>query len=337
MRLFLPIVFLAVTACGAPPIPTHVVDPPAPASTADATAERDTNPADPATETPADEGQVGVLVMAHGGSEAWNQDVLEAARGIGSDLPVSVAFGMANRSTMSTALDELRGKGVQRVAVVRLFLAGASFRDQTLYYLGLSDAPPEHFLLMGPGAREPGARDPIDHGLDIATHADGLLVSGEARTILFDRANLLARDRAGESVLLLAHGMGDDDENEAVLDAMRPVADELTRSGFAAARVATLREDWEEARAVAERDIREFVESEGRAGRRVIVVPARLSGFGPYADVLSGLDYEPAAGLLPHPAVEAWLRSTAARVACSAGWGAEIGPCRTAAPRPQAH
>lgn len=60
--------------------------------------------------------------------------------------------------------------------------------------------------------------------------------------------------------------------------------------------------------------------AEAALGRRVIVVPMRVAGFGPYADVLEGLEYTAAEGLLPHPLATSWVRETAARVACRSGW-----------------
>jgi peroxiredoxin len=77
----------------------------------------------------------------------------------------------------------------------------------------------------------------------------------------------------------------------------------------------TLREDWPEKRAVAEREIRAFVSRARAEGGRAIVVPFRVQGFGPYARVLAGLEYAAdGRGLLPHPAVAEWIRVTADRL-----------------------
>ena len=55
--------------------------------------------------------------------------------------------------------------------------------------------------------------------------------------------------------------------------------------------------------------IRRFVSSESEEGRTVIVIPFRLSGFGPYAQVLEGLPYRAdGRGLIPHPAITDWIR-----------------------------
>jgi len=73
-------------------------------------------------------------------------------------------------------------------------------------------------------------------------------------------------------------------------------------------RVATLREDWPEKREPAAAAVRQFVESANRDGRTPVVIPYRVFGFGPYAEVLEGLDYRAdERGLIPHPAVARWI------------------------------
>lgn len=272
--------------------------------------------------------------MAHGGGAVWDDAVRAAAASIDGQVPTEVALGMANRATLSDGLARLAARGVGRVAVVRLFLSGSSFREQTLYYLGLSEEAPERFLLMGPGSSDPDARDPIPHGLALATHTHGLLTSTQARAILGDRARSESRNAARESVLFIAHGMGDEDENRQVLGALETAAGLLAGEGFARLHSITLREDWPEAREEAEHQIRAFVDGERAAGHEVIVIPARLFGFGPYAEVLGERVYRAGDGLLPHPAISDWIRETATSVACDSGWGPTLDPCPVVASNP---
>ena len=258
---------------------------------------------------PSDGGH-GVLIMAHGGGEEWNRTVIEAAEGARHEGPVVIAFGMAHAVSMQQGVDTLDELGADRVSVVRLFVSGESFRTDTRYLLGLSDQEPEL----------PWVKAPLDHDLTIATHDHGLMGSPEVSDILLTRALDLSEDPSGESVLLIAHGMGDEGENNRVLDNMRTAAERIAAEGFREVEVATLREDWEEARVAAEAGIRSFVASRTGKGRRVLVLPYRLSGFGPYAKVLEGLDYVAGDGLLPHDAISRWIESTAAGVACDSGW-----------------
>jgi hypothetical protein len=121
--------------------------------------------------------------------------------------------------------------------------------------------------------------------------------------------------------------MGDDDEDREVVEAMRVIASDLEEAGFSEAVAATLREDWADARADAEQRIRTWVERAAADDATVLVIPMRLSGFGPYAEVLSGLDYVAAESLLPHTEIGAWIRATALQVACENGWTELPGHC----------
>ena len=127
--------------------------------------------------------------------------------------------------------------------------------------------------------------------------------------VLARRALALSRDPARENVLILAHGPGDDAENERWLYHLDARAEIVRRAApFDTVRVETLREDWPEKREFAEKRIRAFVEQSVQQGRRVLVVPFRVQGFGPYAEVLKGLDYvSDGQGLVPHPFVTQWI------------------------------
>jgi hypothetical protein len=261
--------------------------------------------------------------MAHGGTADWNVSVERIAAAVSERAPTVVAFGMADRGRLETALDSLRSLGVRDVSVVRLFISGSSFRLRTRYLLGLTDSLPPRMAVDGEGMPPP---DPIRHGLRVATHSDGLMDSDEVMSILADRALGVSSATEGERVLLLAHGMAREEDNDEVLARMAGVESRLRRAGFAAVRSSTLREDWPDARARAEAEVRGFVEDGAGAGR-VIVVPFRLSGFGPYDSVLSGLDYVPTEGLIPDARIGAWVVERAAAIACGRGWEHPLGPC----------
>ena len=127
------------------------------------------------------------------------------------------------------------------------------------------------------------------------------------------RAGTLSVNPEQEDVLILAHGPEDDAENERWLQAIDQRA-ELVRDGlpFHEVNVMSLREDWEAKREVAEREVRSYVAKAQAEGRRAIVIPYRVHGFGPYEDVLEGLDYvADGAGLIPHPAVSRWIAEQA--------------------------
>ena len=116
---------------------------------------------------------------------------------------------------------------------------------------------------------------------------------------------------------------------------MTRAASELQARGYADVQIATLREDWADKRVEAEEQIRDYVKSQA-AQRSVLVLPMRLSGFGPYADVLEGLEYAAGDGLLPHADIGRWVLETANDVTCASGWGSINGACpvMTAEPSP---
>jgi sirohydrochlorin ferrochelatase len=85
----------------------------------------------------------GVLVMAHGGGAQWNKAVLESVQSLHDGTPVEVAFGMADACSVQTAVRKLEADGVQRVVVVRLFVSGESFLEETQKILGVKPGTPE--------------------------------------------------------------------------------------------------------------------------------------------------------------------------------------------------
>lgn len=157
-----------------------------------------------------------------------------------------------------------------------------------------------------------GPPEPIRSTARFLVSREGVSESRLVDDILVSRATALSRDPRQESVLILAHGPGDDDENRRWLSNMERRVQRIRESGrFRDVRCETLREDWPEKRVDAERRIREYVSESGRNGR-VIVIPFRIAGFGPYAEILNGLDYvSDGRGFCPHPNMTSWIAQTA--------------------------
>jgi hypothetical protein len=77
--------------------------------------------------------------------------------------------------------------------------------------------------------------------------------------------------------------------------------------------IESLREDWPDKREAAEQRIRAIVSEGNQNGGCVIVVPFRISGFGPYRAVLKDLNYvADERGFLPHENITRWIEQTAA-------------------------
>ncbi|MCO6496872.1 MAG: hypothetical protein J5I50_04320 [Chitinophagaceae bacterium] len=82
----------------------------------------------------------GVMIMAHGGSQQWNDLVVNASQPLTGKYPVAYAWGMGDPVTLQKAIDELESKGVTRIIAVPLFISSHSMViRQTEFLLGLRD------------------------------------------------------------------------------------------------------------------------------------------------------------------------------------------------------
>ncbi len=286
---------------------------------------------------------VGLLIMAHGGDAQWNRAVKDAVAPLEEVCPVVVAYGMAQREPLRKGILRLEAQGVQKIAVVRLFVDGRSFLSQTEYLLGVRVEPPPFFLhhdsehhhqamsrdavRLLRGAEIP---PPIEVESQVVLSAAGLLDSRLAGGVLLDRVRALSESPAAESVLVIGHGVESDDRDRYWKERMEKLTQGLKVLGrFRAVRVETLREDWEAKRRMAEERIRDFVSKQSRQGR-VLVVPFRVFGFGPYGKVLEGLDYRAEGkGLLPHRNVTRWLQEQARDCFLRAGWSSPFPSIRS--------
>lgn len=302
--------------------------------------------------------RTGVLVMAHGGDQQWNAEVEATVAPLRADHPTEIAFGMAVPSTIEAAVRKLEASGTQRIVVVRMFVSGDSFLEPTEYILGLRDSLPAEVrevqvqskqeqvgradgfhcdhAAMAADAPQSGSRvgSPAGGGHEhhhmeaprrirasarFVLSRRGVAESPLVDQILVDRVRALSRDPGSESVLILGHGPGDDAENDHWLTLMRERAGRLGEIGrFRNILCETLREDWPEKRAGTEKRIRQFVTVANRDGGHAIVVPFRVSGFGPYKEVLAGLEYvADGRGFCPHPGMTRWVREAVDEVLSS--------------------
>jgi sirohydrochlorin ferrochelatase len=260
-------------------------------------------------------GDFGVLVMAHGGTEEWNAEVRDAVASVERRYPVEIAFGMAAADSLQEAVARLEARGARRIGVVRLFVSGESWREETRQILGLSAGAPD-------AARSSEAHPSHGHSMGFwrietsstfAMTREGLSDAPEMGRVLAARARALSEEPGRESVLVLAHGPADDAENRRWIAAISERTEEIRKElPFRRVAVMTLREDWEEKRVEAEEGIRRFVDEAGRDGGRCLVIPFRVFGFGPYAEILGDGPYvADGRGLLPHPLVGEWIERQA--------------------------
>ena len=265
----------------------------------------------------------GLLLMAHGGTEEWNEAVQNATTEISDKYPVEIAFGMADAGSIEESVRRLEGLGVEDVGVVRMFVSGESWYERTQQILGIlegapskgaNETPPNTFMPMGFWKIE----------TDIKFHLseDGLADATEMDEVIVSRIKGLMRQPEREVAIVIAHGTGSDEEDSRWVKKItqRTETAKLTL-GLRDIKVFTLREDWFAKRGEAESNIRTYMESVINDGLNPLVIPFRVHGFGPYARVLEGLDYRAdKLGLLPHENVNLWvanqlelLRQTAQR------------------------
>jgi sirohydrochlorin ferrochelatase len=269
----------------------------------------------------------GVLVMAHGGIDEWEQGVLDTVSPLQEKYPLEVAFGMADAYSLQEAVIRLEDQGVNDIAVVRLFISGESWYERTSQILGLQEGAPDrpapsstsehHSHHDGHG----GMTEAPTHRMefwqlqsqsDFVLSDEGLADAEEMTQVLLARAQNLSENPALEDILILAHGPENDEENIRWIEAITERAQPVLEHGFNRVKVTSLREDWQEKRVAAEQQIREFVSTASAEGRTAIVIPYRVHGFGPYAEVLEGLDYKAdEQGLIPHKGVSDWIDSQA--------------------------
>jgi sirohydrochlorin ferrochelatase len=271
--------------------------------------------------------RAGVLLLAHGGSKAWNDHVSALAAKVDGTLPTEVAFGMASRAAIQEAVDRLAARGVTRITAVPLFVSShSSVITSTEYLLGLrAEAPPELAIFArmthgGGGGHDahaahaapadPAARVtlPVPVRMTKALDADAAVSD-----VLITRAREISRDPAREAIVLVAHGPVRDEENRLWLRDLAVHVDRLKQAvPFASVEALTVRDDAPAPiRDAATAELRAVVSRQIGEGRRVLIVPVLLSFGGIEAGIrkrLEGLDYTMATkGLIPDDRFIAWV------------------------------
>jgi CbiX len=248
----------------------------------------------------------GILLLAHGGSNDWNNEVNKLARATDKTFPTEVAFGMATKSNMEAAIHRLVTRGAGEIIAVPLFVSShSSVVSSSQYLLGLiSEAPPDlaKFARMshGHGAEHHSAHNsdptkPID--LPVPLRMTSALGRHQlVARILLARAQSISREPREETVVLLAHGPVTDEENAKWLADMSSLAEQMKSNGpFRDIRFMTVRDDAPAPiRDQATAELRKLIESVKAERRRALVVPLLLSYGGIERGVkkrLEGLEY----------------------------------------------
>ena len=279
----------------------------------------------------------GILLLAHGGSAEWNARVTELAATVNARRPTEIAFGMATRATIQSAIDKLVARGVTEIVAVPLFVSSwSSVITSSEYLLGLRTEAPAALAVYAKMNHAPAASSPAP-----AAGHEGHSSSPDGTTpirspvpvrmtpalndhpvvadILTSRARAISRDQAGEALLVVAHGPNEDADNARWLADMRVIAQRIGQTErFGAIEYLTLRDDAPKpVRDAVTAQLRSLVQRELSAGRRVLIVPLLISFGGiekGLRERLNGLSYTLAdAALMPDDRMAGWVLAMADR------------------------
>ena len=279
----------------------------------------------------------GILLLAHGGSAEWNSRVTALAATVNATRPTEVAFGMAARASIQSAIEKLAARGVTEIIAVPLFVSSwSSVIASTEYLLGLRPEAPAalaNFATMNhPPAGTAGTAASAHEHHTAATDGTVPVKSSVpvrmtpalndhpiVADILISRARAISRDPANEALIIVAHGPNEEDDNRRWLADIGSLAARIRQTErFASIAYLTLRDDGPKpVRDAATAELRALVERELAAGRQVLIVPLLISFGGierGLRERLDGLTYRMTeAGLMPDDRLATWVLSVAER------------------------
>lgn len=257
------------------------------------------------------ENDLGVLVLAHGGSAQWNKAVKVAVKGAQLPYPTRVYFGMGMSQDEAKQLEKelraLEAKDVHSIVAIPLLISSYSeVYRQWRYLLGVDVKPG---FINNP-------LFPLEHRTPIRFTEplnDDVLVAD----ILVDRAQQISQHPDKESVLIVAHGPNDDFDNTRWMDTLKALSTKVSsRGGFKSVEGLTLRDDAPaEVRGQAVQSLRNRVETINRENGRALVIPLLLAPGGIEQKIrieLKGLEYvSNLNALLPDSRISQWIRNRA--------------------------
>ncbi|MFQ5776374.1 MAG: sirohydrochlorin chelatase [Terriglobia bacterium] len=252
--------------------------------------------------------QDALLVVAHGSrSPEWNERVVDLVSQVRWGGPVGVAFLM--QAPPERALDQvavqLDQTGVDRIIVVPLLVSSFSGHyEEIRYYVGQREDAPGH---VNYAPLKTQAELVLTSGMD-----DHPLIS----QILLDQIKHLSTESANETVVLVAHGPNEEEDNQRWVERLTRHGERIREAlRLRRVEVMTLRDDAPKpVRNAATEQLRGTIERAAAAGR-VLVVPVLISvGYlqRQIHERLEGLDYVMSErGLSDHPLAAEWIRQQA--------------------------
>ena len=249
--------------------------------------------------------QLGVLVVAHGSTAAWNTNVEAVVTIIQQHMPSKAAYLMgAKNRTPQEAYDELVAAGVQRIVVVPLLVSSYSLHYEQVRFIGR--------LRDEYSGSERMELTPLHGPADVVGVTPALDVDPILAGILSDRARALSRDPSTESLVIVAHGPNGAADADRWMDVIRELGVQIqSLVPFKEVDVRLLRDDAPtpvKEQALAE--LRHSVANRAASGRVVVVplllgpgrlVEALLHGSEQIADLPVPVAESPGAVRIGHP------------------------------------
>lgn len=274
--------------------------------------------------------ETGVLLLAHGGKQNWNEEVMKVAAVVNETMPIEVAFGMASKRSIQQAIDKLIARGVRKIVAVPLFVSSHStVITSTEFLLGQRATAPADLAVFakmdhGDGRSDGGhnSHGSMDMSVDPLTPIKSTvpveMVSAlgshpSVAEILLARAREISREPKKEVVVVVAHGPVSDEANVLWLaDMSRLTTIMRGKSNFSRIEYLTVRDDAPEPiRSRATEELRSVVKRAADEKHNVLIVPLLLSYGGIEEGIkkrLEGLQYSLSRqALLPDKLLADWV------------------------------
>lgn len=270
--------------------------------------------------------KTGILLLAHGGRQNWNDEVNKLAAQVNGTVPVEVAFGMATRSNIQSAIDRLAARNVKEIVAVPLFVSShSSVITSTEYLLGARAVAPPELAIYAKMDHSHGAhhasqpnQPAVDPTAPVKSPVPIRMASALNRhpivsEILLSRALSISREPDREVIIVVAHGPVSEQENAKWLADMAALVEPMKRANkFRRIEYLTVRDDAPEPiRSQATAELRSIVERATGEGNKVLIVPLLMSYGGIEEGIkkrLEGLDYTICKqALLPDERLARWV------------------------------
>jgi len=261
---------------------------------------------------PTSSNQIGVVIMPHGATQPYNDVVEQTIKPLKSRYKIEMAYGMGDAGVIQQAISRLEDQGIRQIIFVRMYALSDQMKQMTDWILGISNTPPGDHHHHGHNLAPPSQ---VRSAAVFSTFG-GYEENPDIAGILNERIIELSEDPSKETVILVAHGAGDDESDAKWLSVMLDHVERIknmTKSRFRDIKVATVREDWPKERKQAVAQLKEMIQKGNHAGR-VLLISNRLYGAGPYKNLLEEVGLKEGAdyvinrkGFAPHPVLTRWL------------------------------